>query len=107
LVDDGRFDELVELYAEDAIHESQGAVHRGRAAIRDFVAALPLDGVRHFTSNTLIDADGRTARAKTDWLALRPAEGTFTIFAAGRYHDRLVNRRGRWLFVERRNERLS
>jgi ketosteroid isomerase-like protein len=61
--DSGRFDELLELFADDAILEVPGATHRGHAEIRSMLeGAASKTGdsvafVRHFTATHQIDVD--------------------------------------------------
>lgn len=103
LCDDGRFDEWAQLYTEDAVFRVMGQVHVGPAAIKAFIAEAQPEGRRgkHVAVNPLIEADGDTARAWTDYIWVGPGEGQFPVTSAGRYHDRLVRRNGAWLFAER------
>jgi len=111
LVDAGRFDALVELFAEDAVLEA-GTLPpaRGRAAIRAVFAGTgsrlaagaagttrPL--IRHHVSSLRIDVhDADTASAAAYFLALTERGPDHW----GRYRDRLVRIDGRWLFQHRR-----
>jgi len=103
LCDDGRFDEWAQLYTEDAVFRVMGQVHVGPTAIKAFIAEAQPEGRRgkHVAVNPLIEADGDTARAWTDYIWVGPGEGQFPVTSAGRYHDRLVRRNGAWLFAER------
>jgi hypothetical protein len=108
LVDRGRIDELIGLFAEDGILEAgdRPPAH-GREAIRAFflgtkgrlaaAAARPL--IRHHVSNVLVEvADRETATAASYFLAVTERGPDHW----GRYQDRLVQRDGRWLFRHRR-----
>ncbi len=107
LVDRGRIDELVLLFAEDGTLEAgDRPPARGRAAIRAFFmdTAARLAGastrrlIRHHVSNLVIEVSGpESASAESYFLAL--AEGGVDHW--GRYRDRLVRRDGRWLFQHR------
>ena len=107
LVDRGRIDELLELFAEDATLEAGDAPPaRGRAAIRAvFVgtgarlatAAPPL--VRHHVSNVLIDVAGPDAATAQSYFVAFTARGADHW---GRYRDRFVRQGSRWLFQHRR-----
>ena len=108
LVDGGRFDDLLELFTEDAILEAgtRPAAH-GRAAIRAlFVetgarlsAAQGRPFIRHHVSTIDVDVQGPdAARARSYFLALTDGGPDHW----GRYHDRLVRVDGRWLFQHRR-----
>ena len=103
LCDDGRFDEWADLYTEDAVFRVMGGEHRGPEAIKAFIAKAQPAGQRgkHVAVNPLIYVDGDTARAWTDYIWVGPGSGQFPVTSAGRYHDRLVKRDGRWLFSER------
>jgi ketosteroid isomerase-like protein len=105
LVDDGNFDEWIGLYVEDAVHESGGRVYRGRAAIEEFIRSIPLADLKHFTANSVIEVDGDSAYARTDWIAFRAGGDGFGVAECGRYHDRFVKHDRRWFFAQRRNVR--
>ena len=108
LVDRGRIDELLELFAEDGVLEAgERPPARGRAAIREFfletgkrlasAATTPL--IRHHLSNLAIDVTGPDeATAESYFLALTERGPDHW----GRYRDRFVHRGSRWLFQHRR-----
>jgi 3-phenylpropionate/cinnamic acid dioxygenase small subunit len=102
-VDDGRLDDLIDLYEEDASHQTNGRMYRGRDEIKAFFASLSLQGLRHFTSNIIIKIDGMNATARTDWIAIRTDEASIAIVAGGRYQDRFVKRGTDWRFMQRSN----
>lgn len=103
LLDDGRFDQWADLFAEDARLVLLGKVTTGRDAIRSYMMKVQPDGSRglHMTANSVVDADGDVATAATDYMFVRPSGEGLAIIAAGRYHDRLVRGRTRWRFSER------
>jgi uncharacterized protein (TIGR02246 family) len=98
--DDGRFDEWAELFTEDAQFVLSGQVTEGREAIRKYMMEVQATGSRgvHVTTNSLIDVDGDTATASTDYLFVRTTAEGLGIIAAGRYHDQLVRDGGQWRF---------
>ena len=108
LVDGGRFDELLELFTEDATLETgTGPAGHGRAAIRAlFVdtgarleAAQGRPFIRHHVSTIDVDVqDPEAARARSYFLAVTERGPDHW----GRYQDRLVRVDGRWLFQHRR-----
>jgi 3-phenylpropionate/cinnamic acid dioxygenase small subunit len=108
LVDGGRFDELLELFTEDATLEAgDQTTARGRAAIRAlFVdtgarlsSAQGRPFVRHHVSNIDVDVESPdAARARAYFLALTEHGPDHW----GRYQDRLVRVDGRWRFQHRR-----
>lgn len=105
-LDDGRWDELVELFTEDGAFVGL-ATARGREDLRTFFADLQKGSLTswwHFSSNETIELadDGGSATGET-WL-LQPCvvDGQSQI-AAGRYVDRMVRcPDGRWRFSERK-----
>ncbi len=101
--DDGRFDEWADLFTEDARFILSGQVTEGRDSIRVLMTAMMPAERRgqHVTSNSLVDIDGDSATATTDYLFVRPTADGPSIVAAGRYHDRLTRDERRWRFRER------
>jgi len=113
LVDDGRFDELVdEWFTRDArcdFRDARGAispmVSTGHAELRAFftqVVASLLQNMSHTVHNQRIVIDGDTARGECyfEVTAEHPATGD-AVVGAGRYHDRYQRADGRWRFAER------
>ncbi len=104
------------VFAEDAVFELPGAVHRGRAAIRKIVtdlqesrarndaAGTPSPKLYHVMSNTSIEVlDATNARHQSYAQTVRAAEnGQFIVGFMGRYEDVLVKRDGRWLIQTRK-----
>ena len=107
-VDGGRFDELVELFAPDGILEVEGEpAHRGRDAIRAFVAGVGHDiaastgapRIRHHVGNVLVELEGPDrARARSYFLAVTDRG----VDHWGRYRDQLVPSGEQWRFALRR-----
>jgi uncharacterized protein (TIGR02246 family) len=109
-------DAYAAVFAEDAVFELPGAVHRGRAAIRKIVtdlqqsrdrneaAGTPSPKLYHVLANTSIDVlDGANARHQSYAQTVRAAEsGQFVVGFMGRYEDTLVKRDGRWLIQSRK-----
>jgi len=108
LVDRGRIEELLQLFAEDATLEAgERPPAHGRDAIRAFflgtkgslAAAATRPLIRHHVTNVLIElTDRETATASSYFLAITERGPDHW----GRYQDRLVARGGRWLFHHRR-----
>jgi len=118
--DDGALDRLVALFDEDAVLQVMGRVMRGHEQIRAFLGAggVFVDGKplwtdpgqlllqprsAHLSSNPVIDVDGDTATAETDFAVVqRDDDGRARVALVGRYRDRLrKNDAGRWRFVQR------
>lgn len=104
-LDDGRFDEWSDLFADDARLVLMGRVTEGRDAIRNYMMTVQGEGRRgmHVTTNSLIEVDGESdgATATTDYLFVRPTAEGIGVIAAGRYIDQLVRDDGRWRFQVR------
>jgi 3-phenylpropionate/cinnamic acid dioxygenase small subunit len=107
LMDAGDFEGVADLLAHATLRDDHGnEVAAGHDAVLALYAATILhDGsprTRHLTTNTILDVDGGTARARsafvvlqaTDALALQP-------IIAGRYRDRFERVNGAWRFTER------
>jgi ketosteroid isomerase-like protein len=106
LVDSGRIDELVALFAEDAVletptlpaaqgHTAIAALFRG--AGERLAAALTRPLIRHHVSSLTIDVGGPAADARSYFLAITERGPDHW----GRYRDRLAYIGGRWLFMRR------
>jgi len=107
-VDGGRLDDLVELFAPEGVLEVEGEPpHRGRDAIRAFVAGTGRDlvagtgapRIRHHVSNVVIELhEPDRARARCYFLAV--TDGGVDHW--GRYRDELRRDGEAWRFVHRR-----
>ena len=105
--DSGRFDQMLALFAEDAVFEFAGGEHRGRPAIRAYfegVAKRTGAGgaakfVRHFTATHQIDVlSEREARGRCYYAVLTDRG----LDHWGRYVDEYRRIDGRWLFRRRK-----
>jgi ketosteroid isomerase-like protein len=115
--DDLAADRIAELFDEDARFQVMGRVIVGREAIR---AMFDRDGANrppwtapgelfnqpasaHFSSNPVVDVDGDTASAESDFLVVRRDEtGRAKSVLVGRYRDRLRRLAdGRWVITTR------
>ena len=108
LVDRGRIDELLALFADDATLEAgDRPPARGRDAIRAFfvgtgerlAAGTTRPLIRHHVSNVVVTLDGPDAATAESYFLAVTERGPDHW---GRYRDRLVRRDGRWLFAYRR-----
>ena len=100
LLDDGRFDEWIVLFDEDVVFTVMGNRLRGRDEVRSFIEPTQQEGDRgrHMLSEPVIDVDGDTARAATDYVFVsRPT----TILSTGRYVDVIRRAPDRWRFTSR------
>lgn len=114
--DDRAADRIAELFHEDIRFQVMGRVVAGREAVRAvFVGAgaeLPMwtmpgqllkqPGSVHISSNPVIDVDGDTATAETDFLVMsRGEDGRAKATLVGRYRDEFRRVDGRWLIYTR------
>jgi 3-phenylpropionate/cinnamic acid dioxygenase small subunit len=99
--DRGRFDELLELFADDATLVTDNATYVGRPAIRQlFVGAVTDDPqrVRHFTSTVVIDVTAEDRASARSYFQVLVGAG---LDHWGSYRDVLVRRNDEWLFLRR------
>jgi hypothetical protein len=108
LADSGRFDELLELFAEDGVlRGGEVPEARGRAAIRAFLTGTGSDLksvttvqlIRHHVSNRRIEVDAPDRARGTSYFFVVTDRGPDHW---GRYRDEYVCRGGRWMFRHRR-----
>lgn len=103
-IDDGRLDEVGELFASDATFAARyGEPLRGREAITAFLAANAAGQVasHHAVLGHLIGADGDDAAVGIVQVAAVLDKGGETLRFALRCHDRYRLVAGRWLFAHR------
>src|SRR5208282_6902001 len=115
LVDDGRFDELVDrCFTEDACCDFRGAgdaeqmaptVSRGRAELRNFFTVMvpaALRGMAHTVHNHRVSIDGDRASGDC-YFELTAVDRTSgeAVVGAGRYLDRYRRDNGAWRFEMR------
>lgn len=120
LLDDGRFDEWGQLYAEDAEWiavpginrpnngSSEPVTIRGRENIvaqnRRLVESSRQGGKAcslHFSGQPIIDVKGVGANAWWDFILMRIEQSAMVASHAGRYYARLEKQDGRWRFSQR------
>jgi hypothetical protein len=116
--DDRDLDRILELFAPDAVYRVGGEELVGREAIGKFLSQFGYARGRkrwtdadrlmimprsaHLMSNPVIDVDGDTATAESDFAVVeRNDKGHAYMMLVGRYRDRLKKIHGLWVFVER------
>ena len=106
---DGRdADGYADLFASDGCFIGANRQHRGRAAVKAFIAehyrTQPADRrTKHMCANSLVDVTGDTGAATTDFVAYeRLGDGPWQVHTVGQYQDRLIREADMWRFVERR-----
>jgi ketosteroid isomerase-like protein len=107
--DSGRIEQVVALFAPDALLDVMGTVHSGRDEIRgmfeqaigDIAAAGPSEpaSLQHHTSTLQIDIDSETKARARSYFQVIMAGG---LDHWGRYTDEFAIVDGHWLFTHRR-----
>jgi hypothetical protein len=108
--DQGRFDEVSALFADDGVLEVRGiggALVQGRGAIRDFfggvgsdvVTTAPPGRMQHHVTSVRVDIESPAAGAGFSYFTVMTGAG---VDHWGRYRDLFVPHDGRWLFSHRR-----
>jgi uncharacterized protein (TIGR02246 family) len=96
------FDTYAALYTEDGELTLQGNIVKGRAAIKEFVAALPAEPrVIHPITNMSYAIDGDTATGGAYWQDIGLVNGSPGVAIAGRYEDTLRRVNGQWQIAKR------
>jgi 3-phenylpropionate/cinnamic acid dioxygenase small subunit len=104
-VDDRETDKLWRLFDVDCeFIFVDDAIAHGVDEIRENLGGR-IDGAirhRHILTNSIVEIDGDTATAKSDWYLIKPAAGqAWDIEGAGYYHDEMRRSPGGWLFTRR------
>ena len=106
--DRGRFDQLLELFAETAVMDiNDGRIYEGTDQIKtvftDSSDSLSKDDspsyIQHHTSSTHIEFEGDKKASSKSYFSVFLSNG---IDHWGRYEDKFENINGKWLFVYRR-----
>ena len=94
-LDDGHFDDWVDLYTTDCRFAVMGSRARGREEMRAMVEPFQTTELRgkHMISEPRIDVDGDEATATTDFAFVAKDN---RILQTGRYHDVLRRGDGGW-----------
>lgn len=103
-VDDGRFSEVANLFAEGGVFENRD-VRIQRQQLVSFLeeAQVPERRGRHSCGYSLVQFEGdNDAHAATDFVFVGRVDGAFVVKFVGRYHDTLRRGPDGWQFVERR-----
>lgn len=105
LLDDGRFDEWIDLFADDIEFVVMGMHKRGRDEVRGFVEPSQQADARgrHMLSEPWIELDDGPGDPATATVTIDFAwiSKTGEVGQSGRYHDRLVRHPDRWRFQRR------
>jgi hypothetical protein len=112
-LDNGWYDGMAALFAENGTWETAF----GKATGREAIAALAGDiraragdqrprGI-HLVANVVITFDGETAAdVRSNWTVVQNGPEGPKIGSGGAYHDQMVKQGGRWLFRYRKIDRF-
>jgi len=101
-LDSRDFDAYAELFTEDGELSLQGNTAKGRAAIKQFVSALPAEPrVIHPITNLSYEIDGNSATGGAYWQDVGLVDGAPGVLIAGRYEDTLRKVDGEWRIAKR------
>ena len=107
-LDADRFEEMAALFTPDGVWETAFGSGKGRDGIvaqARSIATGPRPRRAHLTTNIVIDQDGETATARSNWALIQNSDAGPVIGSGGAYADRLVKVDGRWFFQHRTIER--
>jgi uncharacterized protein (TIGR02246 family) len=107
-LDADRFEEMAALFTPDGVWQTAFGTGTGRAGIvaqARSIATGPRPRRVHLTTNIVIDLDGDTATARSNWALVQNTPDGPAIASAGAYLDRLTKLDGRWLFKHRTIDR--
>ena len=108
-LDAERFEEMAALFTQDGVWETAFGTGTGRVGIvaqARAIATAPRPRRVHLTTNIVIDLDGDTATARSNWALIQNGPDGPVIGSGGRYADRLAKVDGRWLFRHRAIDRF-
>jgi ketosteroid isomerase-like protein len=113
-LDDGRFEALLELFTDDAEVQFWGKQLRGKAALAEAYgggadASVDRPTAAHVLSNIVVEVDGDTALATSDFIVVsRAVDGGYGILVCGRFVDDLVrSTEGAWRIRSRQTRALA
>jgi uncharacterized protein (TIGR02246 family) len=107
-LDADRFEEMAALFTPDGVWETAFGTGSGRDGIvaqARSIATGPRPRRVHLTTNIVIDLDGDTATARSNWALIMNTPDGPTIGSGGGYSDQLVKVDGQWFFKHRRIDR--
>jgi 3-phenylpropionate/cinnamic acid dioxygenase small subunit len=111
-LDDGRFEDMAALFAENGTWDTAFGAATGRAAIAELArniraqAAEPRPRGIHLVTNIAIALDGDSARVRSNWTVVQNSPEGPTIGSGGAYYDELVKEGAEWRFRHRKIDRF-
>jgi 3-phenylpropionate/cinnamic acid dioxygenase small subunit len=104
-VDDRELDKLWRLFDANCEYTFvDGAVAHGIGEIREMLGGRIAGAIRHrhILTNSILEIDGDTATATSDWYLIKPAAGqAWDIEGAGYYQDEMRRSPVGWVFTRR------
>jgi hypothetical protein len=102
-MDEGRFDELADLFAPDGEWVAPYRSASGPSAIAAWLkqSVPPVPRRMHYTMNSIIGLDGDSATARSNYLVMVAGPEGPLPSVCGTYADRLVRRPEGWRFLRR------
>jgi hypothetical protein len=111
-LDEGRFDELAELFTEDGTWDTAFGKATGRRAIAELAASIraragdpPARGV-HLMSNIVIRVEHDRAEIRSHWAVIENSPLGPRVGSAGEYADVMAKQGKDWLFRYRKIDRF-
>jgi hypothetical protein len=111
-LDEGRFAEMAELFAENGIWDTAFGRATGRAVIAELARSLRERagdqrprGI-HLVTNIAIALDGASARVRSNWTVVQNSPEGPKIGSGGAYLDEMIKEGGQWLFCYRKIDRF-
>ena len=108
-LDAGRFEEMAALFTSDGVWETAFGTATGRPGIvaqaRSIATGAQPQRV-HLTTNIVIDLDGDSATARSNWVVIQNSPNGPAIGSGGAYADRLAKVGGQWFFQHRTIDRF-
>ncbi len=107
-LDADRFEDMAALFTADGVWETAFGTGTGRDGIvaqARSIATGPRPRRIHLTTNIVIDLDGDSATARSNWVVIQNTQAGPAIGSGGAYADRLVRVDGQWFFQHRTIDR--
>jgi 3-phenylpropionate/cinnamic acid dioxygenase small subunit len=111
-LDDGRFDEMAALFAENGTWGTAFGAATGRAAIAELARNIRARAAEtrprgiHLVTNIAIALDAASARVRSNWTVVQNSPEGPKVGSGGAYHDELVKEGGQWQFRYRKIDRF-
>jgi 3-phenylpropionate/cinnamic acid dioxygenase small subunit len=111
-LDDGRYDDMAALFAEDGTWDTAFGKATGRAAIAELARSIRARAganrprAAHLVTNIVIALDGARAEVRSNWMVMQNSPDGPKIGSGGGYLDEIVQQGGQWLFHYRKIDRF-